>query len=61
MCSETEGNDAVLIGLVKSGELLGEVGFRDVGAGRMKDIDNELAAGEKTVGDELPRTESNGG
>lgn len=58
LCSETEEDDTVLVTLVQGGKLLLEIGFGNVGAGGVKDIEDELAAREKTVCDEFARTQS---
>lgn len=50
---ETEGDHTVLVRLVHSGQLLSEVGLGDISAGWVEDVDDELTAGEETVGDEL--------
>lgn len=60
MCSETEEDDTVLVSLVQGGKLLLEVGFGNVGAGRMKDIEDELTARQETVGDKFARAQSDG-
>lgn len=60
MCSETKENDTVLVSLIQGSEFLLELGFGNVGTGGMEDIENELAAREKTVGDEFARTQSDG-
>lgn len=60
VCSETEEDDTILFRLVQGGKLLLEVGFGNVGAGRMEDIEDELAAREKTVCDEFARTQGDG-
>lgn len=61
MRSESKGNDTAFVSLVEGGKLLGEVGFRDVGARRVENINDELAASQKTVGNELSCAEGNGG
>lgn len=53
MCLEAEGNDTSLVGLVESSELLGELGLGDIWSAGVKDVDNELASGQETVGNEL--------
>ena len=58
MCSKTEEDDTVLLGLVQGSKLLLELGLGNVGAGWMEDIEDELAAGEKAVGDEFASTQS---
>lgn len=60
MCSKTEEDDSVLVSLVQGGKLFLEFGLGNVGAGRVEDIEDELAAREKTVGDEFARTQSDG-
>lgn len=60
LCSETEGHDAGLVGFVKSSQLLGEVGSRDIGAAGVEDVDNELTTREESVGDEFACAQSNG-
>lgn len=60
LCSETEEDDTILVSLVQGGKLLLEIGFGNVGAGGMEDIEDELTAREKTVGDEFARTQSDG-
>lgn len=60
MCSETEEDDTVLVRLVQGSKLLLEVGFGNVGAGRMEDIEDKLAARQKTVCDEFACTQGDG-
>lgn len=57
---ETEGDDTGLVGLVEGSELLREVGLGHIGATRVEDVDNELTAGQKAVGDEFARAQSYG-
>jgi len=57
VCSKTEGDNTVLVGLVKGGELLRKFSLGNIGAGRVENIDDELTTSEETVGDELPRAE----
>lgn len=56
--AETKGHYAVLVRLVQSSELLGELRFGDIGAGRMEDIKDELTAGQETIGNEFARAQS---
>ena len=60
MCSKTKDDDAVLLGLVQASKLLLQFGFRDVGARWMENVDDELAAREKSVGNEFASTQRNG-
>ena len=57
---ETEDGDTLLVGLVESGELLTELGTRDVGAGGVEDSEDELLPVQEAVGDELRSAKSNG-
>lgn len=60
MRSQAEEDDTVLVSLVQGSKLFLEIGFGNVGAGRVEDIEDELAAREKTVGDEFTRTQCDG-
>jgi len=53
MCPEAEGDDASFFGLVEGSQLLGELGLGDIGSTGVKDVNDELASGQETVGDEL--------
>ena len=57
MCPEAESNHASLVGLVNCGEFLGEIAFRDVGSVGMKDVNDELAPSQETVGDKFSRAD----
>jgi hypothetical protein len=50
---ETEGHDTGLVGLVERGKLLCEIDLGDIGATRVEDVNDELTAGQKAVGDEF--------
>jgi hypothetical protein len=56
---EAKDDDPLLVRLVQGGELLAELGARDVGAGGVKDGDDKLLAVEQTVGDELGGSDGN--
>lgn len=60
MCSEAEEDYTVLVGFVQGGKLLLELRFGNIGAGWMEDIEDELAAREKAVGDEFACAQSDG-
>lgn len=60
MCPETESDNAVLVGLVQSGQLLRELRLGNVRAGRVEDIENELTASQQTVGDKFARAQGDG-
>lgn len=53
MCLEAEGNDTSLVGLVEGSELFGELSLGDVGSARVKDVNDELASGQETIGNEF--------
>jgi len=53
VCLEAKGNDTGLFGLVEGSELLGEFAPWDIRSGGVKDVDDELASGQDTVGDEF--------
>ena len=57
---EAKDDDALGLGLVERGELLGELGARDVGAGGVEDSQDKLLAVEQAVRDELGRAEGDG-
>jgi hypothetical protein len=54
---EAEGYDTSLVGLVDGSELFGKLGLGDVGSARVKDINDELASGQETVGNEFARAD----
>ena len=58
---ETENRHLLGIGLVEGSKLLLKVDAGDVGTPGVDDIDDKLAAAEKTVGDELAGAQGNGG
>jgi hypothetical protein len=61
VCLETKGNDAGRVGLVDRSELFGHLGLGDRRSQRVKDIDDELTAGEEAVRGEFSGTECDGG
>ena len=61
MCPQAERHDALLVRLVDGSKALGELLLGDVGAGRVEDVNDELTASEKTVGDEFARAQGDGG
>lgn len=50
---ETEGYNPALVGLVEAGKLLSEIDLGNIGPTRMENVNDELAAGQKAVGDEF--------
>jgi hypothetical protein len=54
---EAKGNDASLVGLVEGGEFLRQLALWDIRSGGVKDVDDELASGQETVGDEFSRAD----
>lgn len=58
---EAKGNNSSSVRLVHGGELLRELGPRDVGPVGVENVEDELLSGEQPVGDELPGTEGDGG
>lgn len=46
---KAKGNHACLVGLVKGGELLRELGLGDIRPLRVEDVNDELASGQETV------------
>ena len=50
---EAKGDDASLVGLIKSSELLREFALGDVCSFGVEDVNDELASGQETVGDEF--------
>lgn len=60
MCPETEGNDKAGAGLVDPRELFSEIVLGDVGAVGVENVDDELAAGQQPVRDELARPDRDG-
>jgi hypothetical protein len=59
MCPKTESHDTVLVSLVGSRKLFGEVSLGDISAAGVEDVDDELAACQKSVGDELACSQGN--
>ncbi len=53
MCPKTESNNTVFISLVERGEFFGEICLRDIRTAGMQNVNDELAARQQTVGDEL--------
>lgn len=53
MCPKTESNDTIFVGLVESAKFFRKILFRDIRTPRVKNVDDELATGQQTVGDEL--------
>jgi hypothetical protein len=53
LCPKTEYDNTGLVSLVDTSELLGEIRLRDVGAPRVEDLYDKLAAGEEPIGEEL--------
>ena len=60
VCPEAEGNDTAGIGLVDARKLLGEIVLGDVRAVGVENVDDELAAGQQPVRDELARPDRDG-
>ena len=60
VCPEAEGDDTGGVGLVDTGELVGEIRLGDVGAVGVENVDDELAAGQQPVRDELARPDRDG-
>lgn len=50
---EAKGDDASLVRLVDGSELLREFALGDIRTGGVEDVDDELASGQETVGDEF--------
>ena len=61
MCLEAKGNDTSLVGLVQASELLREFALWDIRSGGMEDVNDELASGQETVGDEFACADGYGG
>ena len=61
VCLESKGNDAGFVGLVYLGELFGQLVSGDRRSRRVKDVDDELTAGEETVRGEFSGTDCDGG
>jgi hypothetical protein len=57
--AESKRYYSLLVGLIHRSELFGQLLLRNVGTSRMKNIENKLATGEETVGNEFPCAESN--
>lgn len=55
---ETESNNTVLLSLVNGCNFLREVALGDVGSLRVEDVEDELTAGEKSIGDEFACSDS---
>lgn len=53
MCPKTKSNDTIFIGLVETGKFFRKIRLRDIRTPRVKNVDDELATGQQTVGDEL--------
>lgn len=60
MCLESKGNDKTLVGLVGLGELFGQLASGDRRSRRVKDVDDELTAGEEAVRCEFSGTNRDG-
>src|SRR6266850_1887557 len=61
VCLESKGDDAGLVGLVDPCELFGHLGPGDRRSRRVKNIDDELTAGEEAVRGEFSGTYRDGG
>jgi len=61
VCLESKGNDAALVGLVDLGELFGQLVSGDRRSRRVKDVNDELTAGEEAVRCEFSGTNCDGG
>lgn len=57
LCAETKSDDSCLVGFVEGGKLFRKLSFRDVRPSWMEDIEDKLATSQKTVGDELARSQ----
>lgn len=57
--SKTKDGDSVLLGLVKSTNLLSELVLGDVGSVGVKDINNKLSSSKKRVSNELSSSNGN--
>lgn len=53
MSPEAEGDDTSLFGLVEGSQLLREFALGDIRSGRVEDVNDELASGQETIGDEF--------
>jgi len=60
LCPEAKGDDTAFVGLVEGCEFLGQVCLGDVWTRGMEDIDDKLATGQETVGDEFAGAQGNG-
>jgi len=53
VCSEAEGDNTGLVGLVEGRELLRELAPGDIRSGGVKNVNDKLTPGQQTVGDEF--------